>query len=485
MKLKFTLITTFLGACALAAFLFWKSRQSDDAVKYETYQVKPITASRSILARGILQCSETTPAIVKTRGRITELLPQGTPVKKGDILFQIDDSSAREEIENQESSLHTTELSLVRLNTQRDLVEFQETQTINLRKAQLDHAILEEKMELAEPLPRDRRIMEIEEELAQLNLEEAQDNYDREHRLFTKQYISASALEPFEQKLENAKATLDELLLQNKLKKKGPTDERKVELNMAVRRARANMERMEKRKERRVNDIMAQIEAEERELKVIKHRIAYSENEIAQAAVKANSDGLFKVRTYRDWTSGGLIKEISVGEEKRQQDVVGDVIDPTRMEVKLVVNEADYHYLKEGMKVKLSMPAIAEKTFEGTLKQLGAIGRDRNRVDPTALDSGDSEISMFNANIAFDGQGVIFHPGMSALIEIIIEQSQDHILIPRSAVKQDDNGQFQVILTDHSTKTVEGTYFNDMYFAIREGLAQGDYILVPTTNGLL
>ena len=172
MKLKFTLITTFLGACALAAFLFWKSRQSDDALKYETYQVKPITASRSILARGILQCSETTPAIVKTRGRITELLPQGTPVKKGDILFQIDDSSAREEIENQESSLHTTELSLVRLNTQRDLVEFQETQTINLRKAQLDRNS-RGKMELTEPLPR-AKIMEIEVELAQLNLEAGQ-----------------------------------------------------------------------------------------------------------------------------------------------------------------------------------------------------------------------------------------------------------------------------------------------------------------------
>ena len=194
-NLKVTISLILLLAFLLSAFLLYiKGRKTEEAIESYTYTIKPVEgASRSILARGILQCAETVPAVVGTNGRITDMMPQGTIVKKGDILFQIDDATAKENIENQEASLHTSELSLVKLNTQYDLIDFQETQTIALRKAQLDHAILEEKEELAEPKPRELRIMEIEEELAKLNLEDAQDNYDRELRLFKKDYISASA----------------------------------------------------------------------------------------------------------------------------------------------------------------------------------------------------------------------------------------------------------------------------------------------------
>ncbi|MBO4528565.1 MAG: hypothetical protein J5743_13110, partial [Victivallales bacterium] len=338
-NLKVTISVILLLAFLLSACLLYiKGRKTEEAIESYTYTIKPVEgASRSILARGILQCAETVPAVVGTNGRITDMMPQGTIVKKGDILFQIDDASAKENIENQEASLHTSELSLVKLNTQYDLIDFQETQTIALRKAQLDHAILEEAEELAEPKPRDLRLMEIEEELAKLNLEDAQDNYDREHRLFKKDYISASALEPYEQKLENSKATLEELLLQNKLTRKGATDERRVELNMAVKRARSNMERREKHKERRINDIKAQIEAEKLNKKVIINNLEHSKLECSRAIVKATTDGVFKIRTYRDWRTGGQLREVAVGEEKNPQDVVGDVIDPKHMVVKLVV----------------------------------------------------------------------------------------------------------------------------------------------------
>ena len=486
-NLKVTISVILLLAFLLSACLLYiKGRKTEEAIESYTYTIKPVEgASRSILARGILQCAETVPAVVGTNGRITDMMPQGTIVKKGDILFQIDDATAKENIENQEASLHTSELSLVKLNTQYDLIDFQETQTIALRKAQLDHAILEEKEELAEPKPRELRIMEIEEELAKLNLEDAQDNYDRELRLFKKDYISASALEPYEQKLENAKATLEELLLQNNLERKGATDERRVELKMAVKRARSNMERREKHKERRINDIKAQIEAEKLNKKVIINNLEHSKLECSRAIVKATTDGVFKIRTYRDWRTGGQLREVAVGEEKNPQDVVGDVIDPKLMVVKLVVNESDYHYLKDGMDVELEMPAITNHVFKGKLQRLGAIGRDRNHVDPTAMASGDSEVSMFSAAIAFDGEGITFHPGMSSLIKIFIQRAPEGILIPRAAVEYNADGQFTVQLPDKSIQAVEGSYFNETYFEVKKGLNIGDSLLIQTTHGML
>ena len=109
-NLKITISIILLLAFLLSACLLYiKGRKTEEAIESYTYTIKPVEgASRSILARGILQCAETVPAVVGTNGRITDMMPQGTIVKKGDILFQIDDASAKENIENQEASLHTS-----------------------------------------------------------------------------------------------------------------------------------------------------------------------------------------------------------------------------------------------------------------------------------------------------------------------------------------------------------------------------------------
>ncbi|MBO7619675.1 MAG: hypothetical protein J6T06_04135, partial [Victivallales bacterium] len=112
-------------------------------------------------------------------------------------------------------------------------------------------------------------------------------------------------------------------------------------------------------------------------------------------------------------------------------------------------------------------------------------GRDRNHVDPTAMASGDSEVSMFSAAIAFDGEGITFHPGMSALIKIFIQRAPEGILIPRAAVDDNSDGQFTVQFPDKSVQAIEGSYFNENYFEVKKGVNIGDSLLIQTTHGML
>ncbi|HQL09968.1 MAG TPA: HlyD family efflux transporter periplasmic adaptor subunit, partial [Lentisphaeria bacterium] len=317
------------------------------------------------------------------------------------------------------------------------------------------------------------------EELAELNVADAQDTYNREKRLFDKEYISFSALEPHARALENAKAALEEVRIKNELERKGITDERRVELRKGLERAKANLDRVSMKRQRRLADISGRIEAEKRRLEEIRHRIARAQSEIDRANVYADNDGVFKIRTYRDWRSGGQTREYSVGEERHPGDVVADVIDPSRMKVKLVVHEADYHELKDGMAVEISLPAYPGHVFTGKLRQLGAIGRDRNRVDPTSEGGRDSEIAMFNAEIDMDSDGRNFHPGMSAIIKIRVHSPRERLLIPRSAIVRLDDGRNAVRLVGEAEpKVVNSQYFNDLYVEIPAGLQAGDEILL-------
>lgn len=469
----------FIAAVAWGGYILVKDEEEADSIVWEKYDVVSGSARRDLLFRGILQSSRSVPVVAMTRGRITELAKQGAVVKKGDLLCQIDDTNARESIENQETNLNTTELSLEQLRAQYALMEFQENNNVKQCQARLEHAILEEKEELAAPDERERRLMAIDERLAVLDVEDAEDAYKRELRMFEKKYITASALEPYQRSLENAKATLEELILKNQITRKGATEERRVELRKAVERAQANLDRVGLRRKRRLDDIKAQIAAEEKSLATINFSIKHSQEEIDNAAIYAPADGVFMLLTYRDWTSGGLLREITVGDDKNSYDVIGHIIDPADMVVKLVVNEADFSSLKENMPVTVTMLALPGKKFYGKIRQLGAIGKDRSHVDPTAIGGGESEVVMFNASIDFTGDGTTFHPGMSAMISVNVEAPRKGLYIPREAVQRNENGEAFVYKNPEGEKImIKGRDFNEMVFLVEDGLEQGGVIYI-------
>ena len=482
-KMRLWILAALLFAlmCGYGAFLYFRGGEEEATVVWEHLDVKKSAAGRVLHLRGILQTARQIPVVSMTRGRVTEIAKQGTAVKKGDVLFRIDDTNAREEIENQETSQNNAQLAIEQLKAQYNLVEFQENKNVKQCEERLKHAELEEREALSEPDERDRRLMDIEEELARLDVQDAEENYQREKRMYEKKYISISALEPYERALENAKATLEELLLANGIKRKGATDERKVELHKNVERAKANLERVDLRRKRRLDDIRAQIDASEKELASIEFAIKHSQAEIDGATVVAPCDGVFKILSYRDWTNGGLYREIAVGDEKRLYDVIGHIIDPTDMRVRLVVNEADFADMQEGMAVEVTFPAIPGKRLKGTVGVLGAIGKDRSRVDPTAIGGGESEVSMFNAEINLEGDGTVFHPGMSAMIAVRLKGSEEALYIPRGAVIRDAGMCFVYVGTDGATREIEGEDYNEMLFRVTGGLEEGDRIFVRRT----
>ncbi|MBQ6471187.1 MAG: hypothetical protein IJJ33_04325 [Victivallales bacterium] len=471
-------LAVLLALCVWGAMLLRGERDEAASVHYEPYTVTEGAEEARLMFRGILQATRSIPIHAATHGRITELAAQGAKVKKGDLLCSIDATSAREEIENQENNINDAELRLEQLRAQLNLVEFQEEVKVKQYRGTLAHAQLEEKQELAKPDERERRLMDIEEQLARYDLEDAQDSHDRQKKMLDKGYITPSALEPYERTLANAKATLEELLLKNRIERKGVTEERRVELRKAVERAQSNLARIEGKRERRIRNIRAQIEATEMDLQLYRHYIDHAQAQIDHASIYAPADGVFMLLNYRDWTSGGLFREIIVGDEKWNFDIIGHIIDPSDMVVKFVVNEADFQRLAVGMKVEVNLPALPGRHFPGTLRQLGAIGKDRGRVDPTAIGTGASEVQMFNASIDFQGDGTSFHPGMSALISIKVEKTRKGLFLPREALVWRD-GKSGVLNEDGEWLAVTGREYNDMTFHATSGVKSGQVILIP------
>ena len=452
-----------------------------EPVRPREYRVRPLAVEHVVRQRGILMCADTSPALVRTRGRILEIVKQGTRVKEGDRIFEMDDGEARERLERHESSRDKEQLSLEILKGQLALAEYTETQGLEVKRSELAHAKLAEEVELAMPDADEVRLLEIEKEQAELAVADAEDERGRQKRLYEKEFIALSALEPSERRLENARAHLEEIELKSRLRRKGITEERRIELRRAVESAGSALRRVREQMQRKLAEVRNQIAVSEKRLLEAKHHLAHYQKEIDQSVTTADRDGVVMVRRFRDWRSGGRLREYAAGDERYPQDIVAEVINPEVMRVKLVVNEADFHALRKGMAVNVAMPAFPGRTFHGTVEQLGAIGRDRNRIDPTARSGGTSDIMMFNAEISFSGEGACFQPGMSAMVEVVVAEPRERLVVPRAALAAAAKGSRTVqrkTADGFSATVVEGSDFNERYFHVTHGLSEGDVVLL-------
>lgn len=460
---------------------FYLRQQQPPEEKRTAYVVHRIPVSFSISQRGVLESTDQEPAVVRTQGYIQEIVEQGTPVKKGDFIFRMDDTDPREDLEQYQDSVGQEMLSKQISEETLSLTRFREEQELSVLDAELEHARLSEAEELAKPVEQDRRLSAIDKRLAELDLEDARDVYERQRRLFDKGFLSATALEPYEKRVHIAEAYVEEVERRIEIEAEGISEERRIELRRAVERAEAVGERAKRRMARRVQEIEEELKLNDLRVQEIRHRMTREQEEIDGAEVRSGKDGLVKIRQYRDWRSGGRLMEYKAGVQKYPLDIIADVINPHVMTVKLVINEADFHFLSEGMPVKVILPAFPGQTFAGKLIQLGAIGQERNRVDPTARSGGQSEIVMFSAAISFDGGGAEFRPGMSALVEIIVAEPGPRLVIPRCAVTCSEQG--TTVLAgpgpEPSRQPIQGRVFNQFYFLVESGLSEGDTIWLP------
>lgn len=468
--------TILLVVCGYALFS-WVRRGESTAL--EVYRVELITRGFTIEQRGVLESVDAVPAIVPVNDYISELVEQGTAVKKGDLIFLMDSAKTLDAIESREIVYLRDEVEVKALRARLAFTEQQERARYAVAKAEWEHAQLELEHALNLPDADQLRRLAIDRQLAVFDLEDAQSELQRNQRLFDKDFISALALEPYERAVATAQVYLEEIELEIKIRNKGIPDEQRVQLERNAEAAKAKLERFEQRMNRLLNTIHIEIDMLQKRMIRNKFTIERLNQELAGVSVRAETDGIVRILKYYDWSSGGRLVPFRPGVERWPQDVIAEVIDPSKMKIDLVIHESDLHWIDAGMDVDIQVFAYPGRRFTGKLKNLGSIGRDRNRIDPLGKASGLSGVIVYNAEVAFDTEGLEFRPGMSAMVAVQVKPEKPRLLIPRSAViaQGDRHMVYSKTLLGHEPISVAGNVFDELYFEVNAGLDVGDVII--------
>ena len=160
------------------------------------------------------------------------------------------------------------------------------------------------------------------------------------------------------------------------------------------------------------------------------------------------------------------------------QNTLAEIYDLSYLKFDISVDELDINKMKVGQKVKITCDSL-EGTFEGVVTNVSVAGTTLSGYTTYPVTVEIKEVP----------EGLL--PGMNITAEIVVEQAQDVLAVPVSAVQRGNI----VYVKDASVTTapnknipvgykevkVETGFSNSTYIEIVSGLSEGDVIFVPYT----
>jgi multidrug efflux pump subunit AcrA (membrane-fusion protein) len=168
----------------------------------------------------------------------------------------------------------------------------------------------------------------------------------------------------------------------------------------------------------------------------------------------------------------GLITEISVkpGDYVTQGLQVAYLIDDNSYEIDATVNEIDSLEIKKEQEVIIRLDAFPNREFAGKVKEIDYYTENANGVVtlPVVIQVNKAEPE--------------FRPGFSALLEITVDKVPDKLLVPITAIFDQNKQSMVAKIIDGKAKLipVKTGVSDGVYTVIEDGLIEGDQIMINT-----
>jgi multidrug resistance efflux pump len=211
----------------------------------------------------------------------------------------------------------------------------------------------------------------------------------------------------------------------------------------------------------------------EEKLRLERDRLARLVQQIASCVIRAANPGLVVYASSEErgnWNEGSPIQE---GTSVRQRQAIISIPDPKSMGVKVNVHESALQKVKLGQEARIVVDAYPDRVLPAKVVRLSTLPNASNRWQ-------NPDLKVYATDIAFDQAPPELRPGLSAKVEILIDEIEDALAVPLQAVagsagkpavwKRTASG-------DAPVPVVLGES-NDRFVEVKEGVAEGDVVLL-------
>ncbi|MBA7562424.1 MAG: biotin/lipoyl-binding protein [Dehalococcoidia bacterium] len=301
----------------------------------------------------------------------------------------------------------------------------------------------------------DTGVLELYLAQAELALSTAEYNLDRTQQVYAKPDITAAraAVSNARSYLNYAELILDEANSIEEIEY-WENEVYQAEVNLAA--AEQRLEEMQS------GGDSAEVTLRRLEVAAARQALAQAEKDLAEATITAPFEGIVGA-IYVD--EGDIIPPPTMA-----PTVAIYFITPTSLELKAEVDEIDIPDVEVGQDVVIEVDAIAYDLFEGTV----------TLISPVPMMQAGLVLYEVTISLVIPADAGVM-VGMSATADIMIEQSQDTLLVPERAVGLDDQGNTVVRVSVEGQLEVRPVVIgisDGLQTEILEGLSEGDMVSV-------
>jgi HlyD family secretion protein len=433
----------------------------------------------SVLESGTIKAREQVVIYNEVEGRtsIVKIVPEGTRVKKGDLLVTLDVSTLTDSKIDQDIRVENAYASLVNAMENLEVVRNQAISDVNVAELTLQFARQDLQKYVEGQYPNNKAAAENDIRLAEEELTRAEEKLKWSKTLHDEKYLSKTELQADELARNSAEVRLqvkknDLDLLENY------TYKREVaQLQSDVTQAEMALERTQRKARASVVQAEADQKARQQEYDRQKDKLAKIEDQIKKATVYAPTDGMVIYATSAQRGMMSMMESrqpLQDGVEvfERQELIYLPTASSSKVEVS--IHEASLQKVRVGLPVIITVDALPGKKFLGHLASIAPL------PDPQSMFL-NPDLKVYNSDVYLDTEDPSLRTGMGCKVEIVVEEHEDVVYVPvQAVVRVDGRPTVYVVKPDGSMeeRKVEIGLDDDTMVRIISGLAEGEVVLL-------
>ena len=473
------LIGAFVMVALIGAGIAWLTvfRGGKAAGKnVPTFTVKQGPLTISVVESGSIKASD--QRIIKNdvegRTSIITLVPEGTRVKEGDILVELDASTLQDGKIDQEIRVQNNEATYINAKENLAIVISQATSDVNQADLALEFAKQDLRKYEQGQYPKDVNEANKRITLAKEELERSEQTLEWSNKLYEEKYLSetertADELTVKRRKLEYDISVADLALLQDF------TYPRQIrQLQSDVQQALSALDRAKRKADADKRQAEADLKAKEAEYVRQQTKLRKIEDQIKKTTILAPCEGLV---VYATSTKGGLasmLKEpLAEGQQVfERQELIYLPTDASTM-AEVSVHETSLAKVHIGQPAIITVETLPDKKFLGTVDMVAPLPDSAGMfLNP--------DLKVFKTQIDLDTDDPALRPGMTCRAEIIVEKYDDVVYVPVQAVTRVAGDTMVYMFEGESVepRKVEIGLDNNRMIRIISGLKEGEAVLL-------
>ncbi len=470
------LLAGLLIACA--AFVGIRKWTAPAVEENQFYKVKRGDMLISVVEGGALKAVK--ESIIRSEfegiSRIISIVPEGTYVKQGQMLVELDSSELKDRVNQQEVTFQNNEFAFIQakenLSIQQSLVESQ------IKEAELRVEFAEQDFnkyiegDAPQQINTATNAIIIRKEQSQ----RAKDKLEWTQQLFKKGYASKSELEADGLSVVQAKIAVEQSEEDLRLFRKYDMPKSQRRLKSSWEQAELELHRLRQRTSNQLAQAEANLRTSQRALELTHEKLKELKQQLENSKIKAPQDGLVVYASSSYGDRGQML--IEEGAQIRQRQEIIKLPDVSQMVVEIRVHESHVLQIRPGLDAYVTVDSIPDRRFKAKVTKVAVLPNSQDRwMNPN--------LKVYSTDVLIEEDLPDLKPGASARAEIIVTNLVNALTVPLQAVTNVKGKQFCYVQGGNGITPVPVIVgnFNDQFIEIRSGLKEGDQVALTPPAG--